>query len=114
MPSPNPNARPNSLTPRYRYNETAGRYIGKDGRYVPQVKVVRAVERQIAATEKRMLGLSERLQNEEIDLQEWRKGILDELKTLHLANAAAAKGGWAQMTPADYGRVGGKLARQYE
>lgn len=111
---PNPNARPNPLTPKYRYNAAAGRYIGRDGRYVPQVKVVRAVERQITATEKRMLGLSERLKNEEINLQTWRTGMLQELKTLHLANAAAAKGGWAQMTPVDYGRVGGKLQREYE
>jgi hypothetical protein len=108
------NLRTNPLTPRYRYNTDAGRYTTLNGKFVSQIKVVRAVARQITATEKRMLGLSEQLKNEEIDLQTWRNGMLSELKTLHLANAAAAKGGWAQMTPADYGRVGGKLARQYE
>jgi ferredoxin len=36
-----------------------------------------------------------------------------EIKSAHLASAALAKGGFAQMAPADYGRVGARLKEQY-
>ncbi len=113
MPQP-PNARTSTLTPQYRYNAAAGRYIARDGTFVPNDRIRRAVERQIDRSGKVIANLSQQLQAGEIDLREWRLGMQRELKTLHVANAAAAKGGWAQMAPADYGRAGQRLKVQYE
>lgn len=111
---PSGNVRGSALTPRYRYNIVAGRYIDNRGRYVSQAKVLNALERQSKVSERQILRLAERLSNGDIDLQTWRMGMVRELKSLHLINTAVARGGWARMTSADYGRVGGRLARQYE
>lgn len=113
MPSPR-NARTSTLTPRYRYNEDAGRYTDANGRFVAKSRITGLINRQITRTRKEMLNLGEQLQNGDIDLQEWRMAMIAEMKTLHVANAAAAKGGWAQMDQSDYGRAGGKLRFQIE
>ena len=38
----------------------------------------------------------------------------DNLKSIHLTSGALAQGGWAQMSPADFGRVGTRLKEQYQ
>ena len=40
--------------------------------------------------------------------------MMPEIKMSHLANAAAAKGGWDQMSQADYGRAGQAIRAQYD
>ncbi len=114
MPNPNPNAQPSKLTPRIRWNATAGRYIQRDGTFVPQANVKRAVERQVQQGRNNMRRLSEQLQAGEIDLREWRTGMLREIKTVHVASTVAARGGWAQMEPADWGRAGRSIREQYD
>jgi hypothetical protein len=54
------------------------------------------------------------LANGEITLAKWQQGMSAQIKNSHLAAGASAKGGWAQMSQADYGQVGGRLKRQYE
>ena len=44
----------------------------------------------------------------------WRNEMMQEIKMSHLANAAAAKGGWDQMSQADYGRAGQAIRAQYD
>jgi hypothetical protein len=112
---PSPNVRQSKLTPRYGYNSDAGRYIdNRSGRFVPQSRIKGLITRQITRSRNELVSLATQLQNGEINLQEWRLASIQELKVLHVANAAAAKGGWAQMTQADYGRAGGKLRSQIE
>lgn len=36
------------------------------------------------------------------------------VKSLHLNNIALSRGGYGQMSPADYGRAGGIIAREYK
>ncbi len=114
MPNPNRNAQSHSLTPKYRWNATAGRYIRRDGTFVPNANVKRAIERQVQQGRNNMRGLSEQLQASEIDLREWRTGMLREIKTVHVASTVAARGGWAQMQPEDWGRAGQSIREQYD
>ena len=51
-------------------------------------------------------ALSGRLQRREITLADWQRGMERSIKSVHLASAALEKGGFQNMTPADYGRVG--------
>lgn len=60
-----------------------------------------------------MAALTGRLRAGTIDLPTWQTGMAAEIKTLHVAMATAAKGGKAQMSPADWGRVGQRIREQY-
>jgi hypothetical protein len=53
------------------------------------------------------------LQAGEISLAEWQLAMEQEIKIIHTASAASARGGWAQMTQADWGWVGQRVRAQY-
>jgi hypothetical protein len=53
-----------------------------------------------------MEKLARRCQSGKISVAAWRAAQAREVKALHLANLAAAKGGFHALTPADFGRVG--------
>lgn len=57
--------------------------------------------------------IAERFQAGEITLDQWLAQTAQVLKSLHLATAAAAQGGFAQMTPSKYGLVGSLIKKQY-
>lgn len=61
-----------------------------------------------------MAALTGRLRAGTLTVPEWQAQMAGEVKTLHVAMATAAKGGKAQMSPADYGRVGAEVKRQYQ
>ena len=61
-----------------------------------------------------MRRLSEDLRNGRISPRDWQTGMRGEIKRVHLNGAAAAKGGWAHLSPADYGWVGRIVRGQYE
>jgi len=108
--------RSNPLTPSYRFNPTAGstgRYIGADGRFVSRANVRGALDATIQRSGENVRTVTQSLRAGEISLADWQKAVAAEAKASHLASAAAAKGGWAQMTQSDYGRVGRELRDQY-
>lgn len=58
-------------------------------------------------------ALSERLRTRKISVDEWQLGMRQAVKETQLYGAASARGGWAQMSPADYGAVGRRVKDQY-
>jgi hypothetical protein len=46
-------------------------------------------------------------------VEAWQTAMARELKRVHLHALASGKGGWDQLTQADYGRVGARLREQY-
>lgn len=98
----------------YRWNEIAGRYIAPNGRFVSFQQIRDWLDATLDQSEKRVLSLGGQLRSGAITVQEWQVGMRDAIKDIHLASSALAKGGWAQMTQADYGRVGYRLREQYE
>jgi hypothetical protein len=58
-------------------------------------------------------SITERFINGSIDLPTWQQQMARELKDGWLINSMAGRGGKNAMTPADYGRAGGRLAYEY-
>lgn len=95
----------------YTYDPKTGRYRGAAGRFVrgAQVKDYTLAVFDRAAGNARVLA--QQLQRGEISLAEWQLAMRDEVKRTTLTAAAAANGGWSNLSPADYGRVGRWLAQ---
>ena len=99
---------------RYRWNEVAGRYINQSGDFVSFAEVRRYLDEVLDRHERKTLSLSTSLREGSINVQQWQSGMKDSLKDLHLVSGALARGGWAQMSQSDYGRVGSQLRFQYQ
>ena len=93
----------------YRWNERAGRYQDARGRFVSWRAVQRSLYETVDTARDAIKDLAQDLRDGKLSLQAWRDAMATEIRNLHAASAAAAKGGWAQMTPADWGRVGGRV-----
>jgi hypothetical protein len=114
MAARKPNAAERAARSRYTWDERAGRYRGPGGRYVSARDVRGATDGALDAANTRIRGVSSQLRAGSITAEEWALAMRAEIKRVHLWSAAAARGGWAQMTPADFGRVGAIVRRQYE
>jgi hypothetical protein len=109
-----PGPRASRLTPEYRWNEAAERYIAPTGRFVPQGDVRYALENVVKAGQAEMRQLAQDLAAGRIDVGLWQTQMAEQMKVLHTAAAAAARGGWAQMSQADWCATGQLLRQQYE
>lgn len=98
---------------RFKWNEVAGRYIGPDGRFVSFGTVRSYLDVTLDSYEQNIITLGQQLRDRSITLEQWQVGMRDALKDIHVSSGALARGGWAQMSQADYGRVGNELRFQY-
>lgn len=113
MPTP-PNFKPNPLTPQYLWNERAAQYSDrKTGRFVSRQAVRDQLDKVIDASSQVMRAISQQLRDGDIGLAEWQLEMMQQIKTTHLAGAAMQRGGWQQMTQADFGRVGQIVRNEY-
>jgi hypothetical protein len=103
-----------TLTSGIGWNDISGRYINlRTGQFVPQTAVSNALQQTIDTQAKTVANLTTQFKNGAVTLAEWRTGMAQSVKVTHLASSALANGGWAQMTQADYGRVGQLVRQQY-
>lgn len=98
----------------FRYDRAAGRYRGPTGAFVPESRVRAYLDSALEQAGKRMDTLANQLRSGEIDLISWEVRMRREVKIVATYSGAAAKGGWAQMTEGDYGRVGRYLQDQFK
>jgi hypothetical protein len=97
------------------YSERTGRYRDlTSGKFVPTQQVRQAVDVVIQATGDQLVQLTKGLQAGAVPLDVWQTTVAQEIKGLHLATAAAAQGGWAQLSAADLGWTGQRIRTQYE
>ncbi len=109
MPEPN-----NPLTPEYYWNGNLRRYQDVDtGRIVSNQQVRAALDAVILSAKQESRMLANDLLNGKLAIKDWQDRMAYLLKTQTLASYALAKGGWGQMTPADFGRAGAELKKQY-
>jgi len=100
--------------PDYEWDARLGRYRNPaTGRVVGLPRVRRALDRAIKSQQTRARTLAAELRNGTITLREWNAGMREVVKNTQLFSAAAGKGGWAQLTASDYGRVGQRVRAQY-
>lgn len=97
----------------YRWNAVLGRYVAPDGRMVSAAEVRAALDAAIEVTAAETRALTEQLRTGAITLAAWILAMRERIKSSQLYAAALARGGWAQMSPADYTRVSRAVRDQY-
>lgn len=106
-------ATPKELS-RFRWNPVDRRYHWRvNGHPVPPSTVRAALDSAIERSAYDMGALAARLEDGTITIHKWRKGMAQSMRVMHSASAAAGRGGWHQMSPADWGRVGARMRQQY-
>ncbi len=92
----------------------AARYRDPDsGRFVSRATIRQGVDQLIVASQRRITIASEELRSRKITLDEWQQVMLYEIKITQLMSEALLRGGWDQMTQADYDSVGERVKEQY-
>lgn len=108
MPSTSP------LAPGFAWDERIGKYRSVvSGRFVSFSAVRDACASTARASGANIARLADDLRGGRLSLAEWQSGMMREIKILHTAEAAAARGGWAQMSQSDWGYVGSLVKKQY-
>lgn len=97
----------------YTWDPSTQQYRGPDGRFVPRSEVRAALEKSLNKEMSKAKDLAQSLRMGRISLAVWRQEMRDMIKNVHLFSAALARGGWAQVTQADYGRVGNIVRGEY-
>lgn len=92
----------------------SGRYRDtRTGRFV-NGRVVRAeLDIYLTNSDDAAAILAQQLRDRGISLADWELAMRREIKRTHLNAIAMQRGGWANMTPADYGRAGQIIREQY-
>ena len=102
---------------RYRWEPDAGisgRYRDtRTGRFVPAATVRRELDVYIDASDDAARALTKALRNRELSLADWELAMRREIKRTHLNAIALERGGWSNLRPADFGRVGQIIREQY-
>jgi len=110
-----PSIQTSTITSEFGWNEKAGRYVDlESGRFVKFLEVREALESVMEASRESIHALTEQLIEQGISLAEWQSGMMEQVKLAHVAAGAAANGGWAQMSPSDWGAVGQLVREQYD
>lgn len=100
---------------RFGWNTASARFYDRaTGRYVSRDTMRSALDDVIADAEREVRGASEQLRAGTIDLAQWQRTVRDSVKETMLDATALARGGWDQLTQADFGRVGQAVRVQYE
>lgn len=105
MPDPNSGYTWDARSARYR--DAAGHFVSSK---TIRAAVNQAIDGAKAETDRHCAALAAG----SIGTGEWQTRMADTLRSLHCCLAAAARGGWDAMTPADWGRVGAETKRQYQ
>ena len=102
---------------RYRWEPDAGisgRYRDtRTGRFVPAATVRRELDTYIDASDDAARALARMLRDREISLADAEILFRREIKRVHLNSVAMARGGWANLPPADYGLAGQRIRYNY-
>lgn len=84
------------------------------GQFVSRDAIRGALEGALRTARREMDSTSRLLQSGAISVADWRERMAAHIKATHLYSAAMPRGGWAQLTAADFGRVGRLVRIQYE
>jgi hypothetical protein len=100
--------------PGYAWDTKLHNYVDlSSGRMVKRAAVNDLLSDAIDARAQTMGNLAKMAQNGSLTQREFYEGMRNEVREAYNASAALGKGGWAQMTPADWGTNGQKLREEY-
>lgn len=95
----------------FTYDPKTARFRSRGGRFVRAEAVKDLTLRTFDRAAKSTRAIGEALQRGEISLAEWQTYMAREIKNTTLYAAGLANGGWDNLSPADFGRVGRWLAQ---
>ncbi len=98
----------------YTWDATLGRFRDTRGRLISRTAVRTAFEQSLANLSTLTDTLADDLRAGRISLNDWREEMRTIIKQTQMAAQELTKGGRAQMTPSDYGRVGQRVREQYQ
>lgn len=100
--------------PGYSWDKALHNYVNNDtGRMVKRSEIGDLLRDVTKATEDRMAQLGAWAADGSMSPRRFYEAMQQEVKLATNTNAALAKGGWAQMTPADWGANGAQLRQEY-
>lgn len=97
----------------YRWDAKSLRYKTPTGRFVSVRSLKQSLNQFVRRSAKEIESLAGQVARGEITVPEWQRAMVDRVKNIHVAQAAASRGGWAQMDARAYGKVGQGLRREY-
>lgn len=105
---------PANPLPGYRFERGTARYRDlTSGRFVSRQRIVDLLNTQISGAEERMATLTTALAEGRLAPAAYQSAMRNELRQLHIQNAAMGKGGFDRLTQSDYGRTGALLREDY-
>jgi len=90
----------------------SGRYRDERGRFVASSTVRRELDRYLDNSDPAK-ALAEALRGRQVSLADWEVAMRRHVKNVNLNAIALERGGWANLTPSDFGRVGQIVREQY-
>jgi hypothetical protein len=100
--------------PRFSYSTASKRYHDDvTGRFIGRVAVRNMLDDITDHSADRMKSWTDSLRSSQMSIPKWQELMAAEIKMLHMSFAAAANGGWDQMTSDDWGRVSDYVSEQY-
>lgn len=112
-----------TLLQKYRVASTADQFFfrASDGTYrtpdediIPSRVVRGALDVALDRASEEVADLTTSLRDGDITLSKWQREMMDQVKAANMNAASLAKGGYGQMGSEDWGRVGGRVRREYE
>jgi hypothetical protein len=98
----------------FAWDASLGVYVVIATRETVTFQTVREIAENVAQAQLiGMEALTRQLQEGLINVAEWQLGMARHIKTLHVNAMVLARGGWAQMSQADWGFVGSRVKEQY-
>lgn len=99
----------------YSFSRSAARYRSSStGQFVSRTRIMALLDRQIATAEQRLGDIVAAMHDKSITSGMGQLMIRDELRRLHLQNAALGAGGIDRLSFREYGRAGRSLRDTYQ
>lgn len=99
----------------YTYSRPVARYRDiSTGRFVARERILSLLDSQIASAESRLGAIVTAMHQRTLAPGMGQMLMRDEVRRLHLQNAALAKGGFDRLNATDYGRAGRQLRDTYQ
>lgn len=102
-----------SIRRAFRFDTAASRFRGPNGRFINAAKLKAGLVSYSRRAGRELQTLAERMSRGEMTIEGWQEQTAAQIKNLHIAMAAAGRGGFERLTNADNGRIGARLRYQY-
>lgn len=99
--------------PEFTWDSASRRYRNAKGRFVSRRAVRQVLDEVIDSAAQGLLRNALALQAGHINLVQWQINAENNIRLIHTAATAAAAGGWAQATAADWAYAGHRIRKEF-